>query len=140
MEWGVLMKMAEQYFNLEKLLENQRNIEKRIIMVEYLIETNCNMQHFIKKFNVTTNIFYQLRVIARDEKKFEELKARLKQPRRLKNDMGDFNRLACSEQELDRALEIGIELMYNRGKTIKEIKKIFNCPIEKIEQTIKKIG
>ena len=24
-------------------------IEKRIIMVEYLIETNCNMQHFIKK-------------------------------------------------------------------------------------------
>ena len=32
-------------------------IEKRIIMVEYLIETNCNMQHFIKKFNVTTNIY-----------------------------------------------------------------------------------
>ena len=48
-------------------------IEKRIIMVEYLIETNCNMQHFIKKFNVTTNIFYQLRVIANDNKKFEEL-------------------------------------------------------------------
>lgn len=115
-------------------------IEKRIIMVEYLIETKCNMQHFIKKFNVTTNIFYQLRVIANDEKKFEELKERLKQPRRLKNNMGEFNRLACSEQELDRALEIGIELMYNRGKTIKEIKKIFNCPIEKIEQTIKKIG
>ena len=115
-------------------------IEKRIIMVEYLIETNCNMQHFIKKFNVTTNIFYQLRVIARDEKKFEELKARLKQPRRLKNDMGEFSSMACSEQELDRALEIGIELMYNRGKTIKEIKKIFNCPIEKVEQTIKKIG
>ena len=111
-------------------------IEKRIIMVEYLIETKCNMQHFIKKFNVTTNIFYQLRVIANDEKKFEELKARLAQPRRLKNNMGEFSSLACSEQELDRALEIGIELMYNRGKTVKEIKKIFNCSIEKITQTI----
>ena len=115
-------------------------IEKRIIMVEYLIETKCNMQHFIKKFNVTTNIFYQLRVIANDEKKFEELKARLAQPRRLKNNMGEFSSLACSEQELDRALEIGIELMYNRGKTVKEIKKIFNCSIEKITQTIQKIG
>ena len=115
-------------------------IQLRINRVEYLRETNCSMQHFIKKFNVTTNIFYQLRVIANDEKKFEELKARLEQPRRLKNNMGEFNRIACSEQELDRALEIGIELMYSRGKTIKEIKKIFNCPIEKIEQTIKKIG
>ena len=118
----------------------KERIEKRIIMVEYLIETKCNMQHFVKKFNVTTNIFYQLRVIANDEKKFEELKARLKQPRRLKNDMGEFSSLACSEQELDRALEIGIELMYSRGKTIKEIKKIFNCSIEKITQTIQKIG
>ena len=115
-------------------------IEKRIIMVEYLIETKCNMQHFIKKFNVTTNIFYQLRVIANDEKKFEELKARLAQPRRLKNNMGEFSSLACSEQELDRALEIGIELMYNRGKTVKEIKKIFNCSLEKVTQTIQKIG
>ena len=118
----------------------KERIEKRIIMVEYLIETKCNMQHFIKKFNVTTNIFYQLRVIANDEKKFEELKARLAQPRRLKNNMGQFSSLACSEQELDRALESGIKLMYNRGKTIKEIKKIFNCSIEKITQTIQKIG
>ena len=47
-------------------------IQLRINMVEYLRETKCNMQHFIKKFNVTTNIFYQLRVIANDEKKFEE--------------------------------------------------------------------
>ena len=109
----------------------KEKIQRKIDMVEYLIETNCNMQHFIKKFNVTTNTFYQLRVIAKDEKKFEELKARLAQPRRLKNNTG--------EQELDRALEIGIELIYTRGKTIKEIKKIFNCPIEKIEQTIKKI-
>ena len=69
-----------------------------------------------------------------------ELKARLAQPRRLKNNMGEFSSLACSEQELDRALEIGIELMYNRGKTVKEIKKIFNCSIEKITQTIQKIG
>ena len=127
-------------FDRSVFMSLKERIEKRIIMVEYLIETNCNMQHFIKKFNVTTNIFYQLRVIANDNKKFEELKARLAQPRRLKNNMGEFDRLACSEQELDRALEIGIELMYSRGKTIKEIKKIFNCPIEKIEQTIKKIG
>ena len=118
----------------------KEKIQRKIDMIEYLIETNCNMQHFIKKFSVTTNTFYQSRIIARDENKFEELKARLAQPRRLKNNMGGFNSLACSEQELDRALEIGIELMYNRGKTIKEIKKIFNCPIEKIEQTIKKIG
>ena len=115
-------------------------IKKRIIMVEYLIETKCNKQHFIKKFKVTTNTFYQLRVIANDNKKFEELKARLAQPRRLKNNMGQFSSLACSEQELDRALESGIKLMYNRGKTVQEIKKIFNCPIEKITQTIKKLG
>ena len=70
-------------------------IKKRIIMVEYLIETKCSMQHFIKKFNVTTNTFYQLRVIANDNKKFEELKARLAQPRRLKNNMGQFSSLAC---------------------------------------------
>ena len=118
----------------------KERIEKRIIMVEYLIETKCNKQHFTKKFNVTTNTFYQLRVIANDNKKFEELKARLAQPRRLKNNMGQFSSLACSEQELDRALESGIELMYNRGKTVQEIKKIFNCPIEKITQTIKKLG
>ena len=109
-------------------------------MIEYIIETNCNLQHFTQKFSVTSNIYYQLRVIANDNQKFEELKARLEQPRRLKNNMGDFKSLACSEQELERALEIGIELMYNRGKTVKEIKKIFNCPIEKIEQTINKIG
>ena len=115
-------------------------IQLRVNMVEYLRETNCSMQHFTQKFSVTTHIFYQLRVIANDNQKFEELKARLAQPRRLKNNMGEFDRLACSEQELDRALEIGIELMHSRGKTIKEIKKIFNCPIEKIEQTIKKTG
>ena len=115
-------------------------IKRRITMIEYIIETNCNLQHFTQKFSVTSNIYYQLRVIANDNQKFEELKARLEQPRRLKNNMGDFKNLACSEQELERALEIGIELMYNRGKTVKEIKKIFNCPIEKIEQTIKKIG
>ena len=115
-------------------------IKRRITMIEYIIETNCSLKHFTQKFSVTSNIFYQLRVIANDNQKFEELKARLEQPRRLKNNMGEFNRLACSEQELERALEIGIELMYNRGKTVKEIKKIFNCPIEKIEQTIKKIG
>ena len=114
-------------------------LQLRINRVEYLRETNCSMQHFTQKFSVTTNIFYQLRVIANDNQKFEELKARLEQPRRLKNNMGEFNRTAYSEQELDRALEIGIELMHSRGKTSKEIKKIFNCPIEKIEQTIKKI-
>ena len=115
-------------------------IQRRINRVEYLRETNCSMQHFTQKFGVTTNTFYQLRVIANDNQKFEELKARLEQPRRLKNNMDAFNRLACSEQELEGALEIGIELMYNRGKTVKEIKKIFNCPIEKVEQTINKIG
>ena len=47
-------------------------IQLRINMVEYLRETNCSMQHFTQKFSVTTNIFYQLRVIANDEKKFEE--------------------------------------------------------------------
>ena len=113
-------------------------IQLRIDRVEYLRETNWSMQHFTQKFSVTTNIFYQLRVIANDNQKFEELKARLEQPRRLKNNMGEFDRLACSEQELDRALEIGIELMHARGKTSKEIKKIFKCPMEKIEQTIKK--
>ena len=127
MKWGRQMSLKDR-------------IQRRITMIEYIIETNCNMQHFTQKFSVTTNIFYQLRVIANDNQKFEELKARLEQPRRLKNNMGEFNGLACSEQELERALEIGIELMYNRGKTVKEIKKIFNCPIEKIEQTIKKIG
>ena len=114
-------------------------IQLRINMVEYLRETNCNMQHFTQKFSVTTNIFYQLRVIANDNQKFEELKARLAQPRRLKNNMGEFNRLACSEQELDRALEIGIELMYSRGKTIKEIKKIFNYQ-EIMALKMKKMG
>ena len=114
-------------------------IQRRITMIEYIIETKCSMQHFTQKFSVTTNIYYQLRVIANDNQKFEELKARLEQPRRLKNNMGEFNTLAYSEQELERALEFGIELMYNRGKTVKEIKKIFNCPIEKIEQIIKKV-
>ena len=47
-------------------------IQLRINMVEYLRETKCSMQHFTQNFSVTTNIFYQLRVIANDEKKFEE--------------------------------------------------------------------
>ena len=114
-------------------------IQLRINMVEYLRETKCSMQHFTQKFSVTTNIFYQLRVIANDNQKFEELKSRLEQPRRLKNNMGEFDRLACSEQELDRALEIGIELMYSRGKTIKEIKKIFNYQ-EIMALKMKKMG
>lgn len=110
-------------------------IQLRINMVEYLRETKCSMQHFTQKFSVTTNIFYQLRVIANDNQKFEELKARLEQPRRKYNQL----RVQCNSNEVQEWLKVGIKEMLNRGKSSKEISKIFNRKINDIEMLIGEI-
>ena len=110
----------------------KEKIQRKIDMVEYLIKTNCNMQHFIKKFNVTTNIFYQLRVIANDNQKFEELKARLEQPRSKYNQL----RAQCNSDDVQEWLVNGIKEMISRGKTNKEISRIFNRKEEEIKKLV----
>ena len=57
--------------------------QRKIDMVEYYRETNCDKQQFSEKFKVSgDNFFYSVKVIAGNEEKFQELKEKLKEPRK----------------------------------------------------------
>ena len=109
----------------------KEKIQRKIEMVEYYRETNCNKEEFMQKFKtLDNNFFYTTRVISRSEKKYDELKVKLDRPRRKYNQL----RVQCNSDEVQEWLLNGIKEMINRGKTNKEISKIFNRKEEEIEK------
>ena len=47
----------------------KEQIQRKIEMVEYHLQTNCNKEEFMKKFKTRdNNFFYSTRVISRSEK------------------------------------------------------------------------
>ena len=85
----------------------------------------------MKKFKTRdNNFFYSTRVISRSEKKYDELKVKLDHPRRKYNQL----RVQCNSDEVQEWLTNGIKEMISRGKTIKEISRIFNRKEEEIKK------
>ena len=102
----------------------KEQIQRKIEMVEYHLQTNCNKEEFMKKFKTRdNNFFYSTRVISRSEKKYDELKVKLNHPRSKYN-----------SDEVQEWLLNGIKEMINRGKTNKEISRIFNRKEEEIKK------
>ena len=109
----------------------KEKIQRKIDMVEYYRETNCDKEEFMKKFKTRdNNFFYITRVISRSEKKYDELKVKLDHPRSKYNQL----RVQCNSDEVQEWLTNGIKEMISRGKTTKEISKIFNRKEEEIEK------
>ena len=109
----------------------KEKIQRKIDMVEYYKETNCDKQQFSEKFKVSgDNFFYSVKVIAGDEDKFQELKDKLEQPRKPYHKWKE----QCNSNEIEEWLKVGIKEMLNRGKSSKEISKIFNRKEEEIKK------
>ena len=114
----------------------KEQIQRKIDMVEYHLQTNCNKEEFMEKFKTRdNNFFYSTRVISRSEKKINELKVKLDHPRRKYNQLS----VQCNSNEVQEWLKVGIKEMLNRGKSSKEISKIFNRKINDIEMLIGEI-
>ena len=105
----------------------KEKIQRKIDMVEYYRETNCDKYQFAEEFKVTTNLFYDVRKMSNNEEKFQELKARLNKKRIKYKQCG-------SKNEIKEWLANGIKEMISRGKTNKEISRIFNRKEEEIEK------
>jgi hypothetical protein len=105
----------------------KEKIQRKIVMVEYYRETNCDKYQFAEEFKVTTNLFYDVRKMSNNEEKFQELKARLNKKRIKYKQCG-------SKNEIKEWLANGIKEMISRGKTNKEISRIFNRKEEEIEK------
>ena len=109
----------------------KEQIQRKIEMVEYHRQTNCNKEEFMEKFKTRDhNFFYSTRVISRSEKKYDELKVKLDHPRSKYNQL----RVQCNSDEVQEWLMNGIKEMINRGKTNKEISRIFNRKEEEIKK------
>ena len=109
----------------------KEQIQRKIEMVEYHLQTNCNKEEFMEKFKTRDhNFFYSTRVISRSEKKYDELKVKLDHPRSKYNQLS----VQCNSNEVQEWLTNGIKEMISRGKTTKEISKIFNRKEEEIEK------
>ena len=109
----------------------KEQIQRKIEMVEYHRQTNCNKEEFMEKFKTRdNNFFYSTRVISRSEKKINELKLKLDHPRSKYNQLS----VQCNSNEVQEWLKVGIKEMLNRGKTNKEISRIFNRKEEEIEK------
>ena len=114
----------------------KEQIQRKIEMVEYHLQTNCNKEEFMEKFKTRdNNFFYSTRAISRSEKKINELKDKLEQPRKPYNQWKE----QCNSDEVQEWLKVGIKEMLNRGKSSKEISKIFNRKINDIEMLIGEI-
>lgn len=108
----------------------KEQIQRKIDMVEYHRQTNCNKEEFMEKFKTRDhNFFYSTRVISRSEKKYDELKVKLNHPRSKYN-----QRVQWNSDEVQDWLKVGIKEMLNRGKSSKEISRIFNRKEEEIEK------
>ena len=111
----------------------KEQIQRKIEMVEYHLQTNCNKEEFMKKFKTRDhNFFYITRVISRSEEKYDELKVKLDHPRSKYNQL----RVQCNSDEVQEWLKVGIKEMISRGKTNKEISKIFNRKEDEIERYV----
>ena len=114
----------------------KEQIQRKIDMVEYHLQTNCNKEEFMEKFKTRdNNFFYSTRAISRSEKKINELKVKLDHPRSKYNQLS----VQCNSNEVQEWLKVGIKEMLNRGKSSKEISKIFNRKINDIEMLIGEI-
>ena len=105
----------------------KEKIQRKIDMIEYYRETNCDKNQFSKKFDVNPNLFYDVRKMSNNEEKFQELKARVNKKRRKYKRCGN-------KDEVKEWLANGIKEMISRGKTNKEISRIFNRKEEEIEK------
>ena len=108
----------------------KEKIQRKIDMVEYYRETNCDKYQLAEEFKVTSNFFYSVKVIAGNEEKFQELKEKLKEPRKPYHKWKE----QCNNNEIEEWLVNGIKEMISRGKTNKEISRIFNRKEEEIEK------
>ena len=109
----------------------KEQIQRKIEMVEYHRQTNCNKEEFMEKFKTRdNNFFYITRAISRSEKKINELKVKLDHPRSKYNQLS----VQCNSNEVQEWLKVGIKEMLNRGKSSKEISKIFNRKEEEIKK------
>ena len=109
----------------------KEQIQRKIEMVEYHLQTNCNKEEFMEKFKTRdNNFFYSTRVISRSEKKYDELKVKLDHPRKPYQKWKE----QCNSNEIEEWLKVGIKEMLNRGKTNKEISRIFNRKEKEIEK------
>ena len=105
----------------------KEKIQIKIDMVEYYRETNCDKEQFSEKFDVSPNLFYDVRKISNDEEKFQELKARVNKKR-------SKYKQCVNKDEIEEWLANGIKEMISRGKTNKEISRIFNRKEEEIKK------
>ena len=109
----------------------KEQIQRKIDMVEYHRQTNCNKEEFMEKFKTRdNNFFYSTRAISRSEKKINELKVKLDHPRSKYNQLS----VQCNSNEVQEWLKVGIKEMISRGKTNKEISRIFNRKEEEIKK------
>ena len=105
----------------------KEKIQRKIDMVEYYRETNCDKEQFSEKFDVSPNLFYDVRKMSNDEEKFQELKARVNKKR-------SKYKQCVNKDEVKEWLANGIKEMISRGKTNKEISRIFNRKEEEIKK------
>ena len=104
----------------------KEQIQRKIEMVEYHLQTNSNKEEFMKKFKTRDhNFFYST-----SKKKYDELKVKLDHPRSKYNQL----RVQCNSDEVQEWLVNGIKEMISRGKTNKEISRIFNRKEEEIKK------
>ena len=105
----------------------KEKIQRKIDMVEYYRETNCDKYQFAEEFKVTANLFYDVRKTSNDEEKFQELKARVNKKRRK-------YKPCANKDEVKECLLYGIDLLLKRGRTHKQISRIFNRKEEEIKK------
>ena len=107
----------------------KEKIQRKIDMIEYYRETNCDKNQFSKKFDVSPNLFYDVRKMSNNEEKFQELKARVNKKRRKYKQCGN-------KDEVKEWLLYGIDLLLKRGRTHKQIARTFGRKQEYIEELV----
>ena len=107
----------------------KEKIQTKIDMIEYYRETNCDKNQFSKKFDVSPNLFYDVRKMSNNEEKFQELKARVNKKRRKYKQCGN-------KDEVKEWLLYGIDLLLKRGRTHKQIARTFGRKQEYIEELV----
>ena len=107
----------------------KEKIQRKIDMVEYYRETNCDKYQLAEEFKVTFNLFYDVRKISNDEKNFQELKARVNKKR-------SKYKQHVNKDEVKEWLLYGIDLLLKRGRTHKQIARTFGRKQEYIEELV----
>ena len=107
----------------------KEKIQRKVDMIEYYRETNCDKKQFSEKFDVSPNLFYDVRKMSNDEEKFQELKARVNKKR------SKYKR-CVNKDEVKEWLLSGIDLLLKRGRTHAQIARTFGRKQEYIEELV----